>query len=235
MPKRIAATTTLISLFALLYFGIAMLRPVEETRSLAVWLDDWIPFVPSAVYVYAWVYTGALLPLFTVRSDALFERVVWAYSLVFAICSASFILFPVSAMALRPPLPPLADPSFTEWSIRLLYALDPPTNLFPSLHVAIAFCAAMASWKSNRRYGHFVFPWVLAISISTLLTKQHYVVDVVVGVAVGILALQVCTRRLVARADEISTFPPLAAPLVLHCAFVLVFYAAFTVSTSWTG
>ncbi len=235
MPKRIAATTTLISLFGLGYFGIASFHPAEAGYSLATRLDDWIPFVPSANYVYAWVYTGALLPLFTVRSDALFERVVRAYVLVFAICSVSFILFPVSAMALRPPLPPLEDPSFVEWSIRLLYALDPPTNLFPSLHVAIAFCAATASWKSNRRYGHFVFPWVLAVSISTLLTKQHYVVDVLVGAVVGVLALHVCTRRLVVRPDDLNTSLPLAPPLVLHCAFVLVFYGAFAISTSWAG
>jgi membrane-associated phospholipid phosphatase len=187
--------------------------------------------VPSAVCVYAWVYTGALLPLFTVRSDALFERVVWAYVLVFAVCSVSFVLFPVSATALRPVLPPLADPGFTDWSIRLLYALDPPLNLFPSLHVAFATCAATASWKAQKSQGLFVFPWVMAISASTCLTKQHYAIDVIAGIVVGVGVFTACTRSLPGGSNPGDTTAAAAKalwlPVIIHLAFLLSFYSFY--------
>lgn len=238
MQKRIVATASLIAAFGIVYFGVAAWLPEGTGRSLATPIDAWIPFVPAAVLVYVSVYVGALLPMFSVQSDALFMRVVWAYCGVIAICAACFVCFPVSAVTLRPELTPLPDPSFIDWGIRVLYELDPPVNLFPSLHVALATCAAVASWMSSRSYGVYVGCWVFAVSAATCLTKQHFVVDVAAGIGLGALALLGATRSLApldAENGGLSDLTALTWPISLYAVFVAVFFVMFNSNPAWPG
>jgi membrane-associated phospholipid phosphatase len=77
--------------------------------------------------------------------------------------------------------------SVAAWLVALEYRLDEPYNLFPSLHVAISWLAWLACRDRVRPRALFLAV-VVAISISTVFVKQHYIVDVVAGVALAVAA-----------------------------------------------
>ena len=73
---------------------------------------------------------------------------------------------------------------------QIVYDLDPPDNLFPSIHCMESWVVLRASFRC-RRLRRPVF-WrvtfllgTLAVFLSTLLVKQHVLMDVVGGVAVA--------------------------------------------------
>lgn len=198
-------------------------RPALELRTQ---LDDAIPFSAWTVYLYSWVYTAALYPIFVVRSSRIFRRVVTSY---FVVLTASFLVFaamPVTSRFLRADSARLDPSVFSEWAMRLTYAIDPPYNLFPSLHLSIAATAALSAAVASRRYGLYAVPVVLAIAVTICTTKQHFVADGVAG-----LVLAFATHAVVYRGfrpsveDEPLTFGWRGAALYL--AYHALFYSAF--------
>src|SRR6185312_379886 len=65
--------------------------------------------------------------------------------------------------------------------LRTLYAVDAGWNLFPSLHVGHSLLVALLYRKHARAGTWLVWTGALLISASTVLIKQHYVVDVLAG------------------------------------------------------
>jgi membrane-associated phospholipid phosphatase len=179
-----------------LYFGVG-LRPAPHARSLATPLDARIPFWPSAIWVYATVYPAILAPVLIVRSPARFRRIAWSLIAVIVICAVCFAFFPVETVSLRQSASVGADSgldrSFTAWGIRLLFALDPPRNAFPSLHVALATVIALGVGGSlplggraaSQRARWTAFAWLAAVVASVVLVRQHYAADAVAGLALG--------------------------------------------------
>ena len=211
-----------VAVYVCLYFGVG-LRSVSHSRSLATPVDALIPFWPIAIWVYASVYPAFLGPVLLVQSPARFRRIGWSLICVIVICVACFALFPVETASLRQSVPTgaLANPSrsFTHWGIELLFALDPPRNAFPSLHVALATVISLGvgrslgvaqtpSWHeptmreattTTKTEGEMkalgtpwrAYSWLAAVFVSVLLVRQHYVVDALAGLALGVLAYRV--------------------------------------------
>jgi membrane-associated phospholipid phosphatase len=206
LRRRAALTLALGAFFVVGYYTVAFLVDAEDSRSLATPLDEAIPFIASSIYVYAWTYTALLSPLFTVRCPRLFDRVALAYALVIAAALPCFLLFPVSAVSLRAPINALDPSRFSEWGVLLNYTLDPPTNLFPSIHMAIVTVAVAATWRARRAYGLAGLCLAVAIGVSICTVKQHYVLDGVAGVALGLLAYRLAMRSYATRDGEEAAF-----------------------------
>ena len=183
--EKLELTILLLAVWASGYYAIAFTTDPTSARSLATPLDALIPFLPATVYLYSWVYTAMLYPLFTVRSIRLFRRIALAYFLVLAVSLASFRLLPVTSLGFRPDPGLLQDHSFTEWGVRLNFFLDPPFNLFPSLHLSIATLVALAAWKARPVYGAMATFLAGGIAVAVLTLKQHYLVDGIAGIALG--------------------------------------------------
>jgi len=208
-------------LYLCLYFGIG-LRPAPRAHSLATPLDALIPFWPGAIWVYATVYPAVLGPVFIVQSPARFRRIALGLMAVIVICAAAFALWPVETESIRRSAAwvsgPDREPSFTVWGFGLLFALDPPRNAFPSLHVALAAVVALGLGRSLPLGGASTWRlpglrqtrpapsdapvhssgtawparlWLAAVVASVVLVRQHYVVDAVAGLALGALVYRV--------------------------------------------
>jgi membrane-associated phospholipid phosphatase len=145
-------------------------------------VDAWVPFLPAAVWLYASWYVAPALIFFAERSQ--FRRTALAVAAAFLACAVGWTLVP--AVMTRPVLDGRPDASAR--MLRAIYAIDPPSNLFPSFHAALAAIIAWAALAWPRAFPA-VLAWMVAICASCLLTRQHYVLDVVAGVLVGLGAV----------------------------------------------
>lgn len=233
--RRCTLTAGLIALFLLGYYAIALSLDAERAHTLATPLDDAIPFIAASIYVYAWTYTALLFPLFTVRCPRLFDRVALAYAIVIAAALPCYLFFPVTALSLREATSALDPTRFDEWGVLLNYRLDPPLNLFPSVHMAIVTVAVGAAWRARRRYGVVATCAASAIAVSICTVKQHYVLDALAGLGLGLVAYSMAIRPYrAADADGPIAYgwhgPALY--LALHSSVYLALYGVFR--SGWT-
>ena len=166
--------------------ALASARSIPPPTWLVTPLDQ-LPVVPAAAWVYLSWYPATAAVLFTGRET--FRRAYLAYVLAFAVCIASHLLFPVTIE--RPAVVEAARVSGR--LLAALYAADRPINLFPSFHAAVA--AILWRLRSVSRFmSQVVSTWTLALCAACVLTKQHYALDVIAGLAVGGIAVAVVDR-----------------------------------------
>ena len=89
---------------------------------------------------------------------------------------------------------PLDASDLSTLPLRLVREVDTPASCFPSLHVALAFACSFAIRQPRPRLWRVFFAWSVAIAVSTLTTKQHYVVDVIGGVLLSVVCVAVVER-----------------------------------------
>ncbi|HVP27994.1 MAG TPA: phosphatase PAP2 family protein [Myxococcota bacterium] len=230
--EKLALAAMVVLLWVAGYFGAAARIDPTAARVLRTPVDDAIPFLPATIYLYTAVYTAMLLPLFTVRCKRLFRRVVAAYGLVLAASLLCFVTWPVTSLGLRPDpslLDRLSAVRFDVWGVRLCYALDPPVNLFPSLHLASVTLVALTAGTARRSYGAVGLVLVAGVGASICTVKQHWVVDGLAGLALGGGAWALVVRPY-ARPREPGVAYGMGGPLsfgLLHGSALLVLYALF--------
>jgi membrane-associated phospholipid phosphatase len=194
LRERGAIVALMLLLFAGGYYAAAAAVDPGRARSLATPLDARIPFLPWTLYVYVSTFPGALAPAFFVRCPRLFRRVALAYTAVMGVSFATFVAFPVTAIGLRPDPSSLPLDGLTRWGLAWLYRLDPPLNLFPSMHVAFGVLVAAAAAAARRAWGWLAGSWVVAFAISVCTVKQHYAIDAAAGAALGLAAWALLLR-----------------------------------------
>lgn len=223
--ERVALTVALVVFFIAGYFGIGLSRSPAQARELTAALDVQIPFIARSVWVYLLIFPAALLPLFVVRSQRLFRRTAIAYAAAIAISLICFTVFPVTSLGLRTPpaMLDLARPS--DWAVSVLYSIDPPYNLFPSLHLSIAVLAAFSAWKAARVYGAVAMACLVFVGVSVCTVKQHVVLDALGGIALGAAASALVLRPYRPRAGTEPAYS-WRGPL-LYFGFLVLVYTGF--------
>jgi membrane-associated phospholipid phosphatase len=144
-------------------------------------LDRLLPFVPALLPVYV-----AYIPLYwwTVwrsANDREVNRLFYAAYLQLLLCLPFFVLWPVRMPRERfypPEAFGIAD-AFWRW-------FDEPNNCFPSLHAATCLLLMQFNWPRPHRWPVAVL--TAGILASTVLVKQHYVVDLLGGAAVYVVS-----------------------------------------------
>ena len=190
-------------------------------------IDRAIQLEPAWMLVYGSVFLFAFLPALVVRGAELTRRVLWSYILVEFLAFAGFLAYPTSL-----PRPAVLGDGFFPWTLGLTYDVDSPRNCFPSLHVAWAFVAALSCYRVHRGVGLAAMGWACLVGVSTLYTKQHYLVDVIAGVIMAILAyvlfLRSHDRTAIADADA-QAAPRRATRMVwTYVSVIAVFAIAYS-------
>jgi membrane-associated phospholipid phosphatase len=185
--ERLSMTAGVLIIFVVGYFGPASLSDPTTGLETAIALDRRIPFIAQSVWIYLWVFTAALIPLFVVRCPRLLRRTALAYVMTIAVSVICFAACPTTSAGLRVSGPALDFTRPSDWLVGVLYSLDPPCNLFPSLHVSIALLAAFSAWRARRLYGAGVYVGVSLVAGAVCAVKQHFLLDVVGGIALAAL------------------------------------------------
>lgn len=178
----------------LLFFGITQRLP-RTLGSSESNLDYYVPFVAEFVVVYLLFFVGVPLAA-AAQCRVHFQATLRSSLFAVVVALAIYVIWP-TAHAQQP-----VESIGSDWIAavyRAVYRIDNCSNCFPSLHVAISVIVARGLGVCQSRYA--VVTWCFAVGIvaSTLLSKQHYVLDVGGGVALAGMSLRVCRPRKVDR------------------------------------
>lgn len=167
----VAITLPIYYLVQQLTHGRAVLGPLMG-------IDQYIPLVSSAVWVYTTHIPFLLLSSFFIKDNYNFRVASLSIVVSVALANVSYLVYP----AYYPR--PLMDPNTLSGLIlTAIHIIDLPNNTIPSLHVATSFCMAIALYMSRKDYiSYFGILWAISISVSTMLVKQHFFLDVVTGI-----------------------------------------------------
>lgn len=185
LARRFAMGLALYASVMAIYFATGSIArpPWVPMRSP---LDDLVPFVPAAMLGYGLVYVVPLSLLWLERTEAGVRRMWRAALAAYAIAAPFFVLLPVEDAD-----PPLIPVSWDEHLLAWNRAADTSQNLFPSMHVGLATLLALVGARRSRAWGLALGAAAVVIAASTLLVKQHYVVDLPAGAIVGWLGFRI--------------------------------------------
>jgi membrane-associated phospholipid phosphatase len=231
--ERLALTAGLVAFFVIGYFGVGLTADPARARSLALAIDERVPFIAGSIWIYLWMFTAATIPVFVVRCRRLFRRTVLAYAVVIAASLLVFALFPVTSTGLRPDPSTLDRGRFDHWAVLVLYAVDPPYNLFPSLHLSIAALAAFSAAKASRRYALPMHVGVALVGVAICTVKQHFVLDGIAGLLLAGAADRVFLRPYRPQDGEVPAFG-WRGPAAYGIALALV-YGGLYVAFRWAS
>lgn len=177
-------------------------------------LDRAIPLGPAWGPVYGSLFLAAILPVFVVHQHGHVNRTILAFIFAWVVALVCFVAYPT--ISSRPPIKALGD-DFFDWTLRVIYSSDARYNCLPSLHVAQCFLAAFACNKVHRGVGAVGCVWATLVALSTLFTKQHYVLDAVTGTMLACVAYFIFIRGY--PRDAIPERERRYAPVLALCAF----------------
>jgi membrane-associated phospholipid phosphatase len=172
-------------------------------------LERSLPFVEGCVWVYLSIGLFNIAAPYLTVSRSLLHRHAWGFTAITAASFVCFALFPVEM------------PAPTDRTANVLYGFvlaDTRLNNFPSLHASYTVYGLLywahvlpeiPSPAARHLTATAVAAWAVALILSVLLLKQHYLADLVAGGALGGLTYWLGFRRRIGDHREAS---PLAAP-----------------------
>ena len=169
-----------------LYFLTGRMIPENGRHLIWCQLDDYVPFLPVFAIPYvAWYVVQAFTAWYCFKKDRkVFRKLVGYILFVYGISISVYILYP-TAIDFRPEI---TGKDLFSQSVGLIYRMDNPTNVFPSLHVLVAVGCAFAQCKAKKLGKPIlcILWWLIALSIcaSTVLIKQHSVLDIFAAIPV---------------------------------------------------
>jgi len=185
-------------LFIVVYGGSNWLTShrAEHFNLYSSWELD-IPLIPAMIFPYLSISLFFLLPLFVLqRTKMLLLARRMAGAIVIA--GAIFNLVPTELGFQRSLETSAAYPQF-----QLIYLLDQPHNLFPSLHVALSSVVLATLLACVSTWLRVVFlSWWLLLCLSVILVHQHHLIDIAGGL---ILAWLVCQLLSYSELSELVT------------------------------
>ncbi|MGH8529061.1 MAG: phosphatase PAP2 family protein [Nevskiales bacterium] len=178
--KRLLTAVLVFVYFELGYTWAAKGHFAEELFFAHTPVDDWIPLIPVFIVFYMLGYLFVFAPV------VMFEQTkdyYWGVCLSIVILSTAFLIFKNFPVYMHKPYATGTD-AFSRLTY-LTQAGDFQVNNFPSLHVALnVYCWLLLFLRYGRRMLWLIWAPILIVA-STVLVKQHLVLDVIGGLALG--------------------------------------------------
>ena len=152
-------------------------------------IDNHVPLITEWVFIYLfycyafWLFSYCYIAHVYRDEPEMVFRFVTADVMSRLVCMLFYIFFPTTNVR-----PDIVGSDVSDRLTRMLYKIDQPTNLFPSIHCLVSwFCFVGIRRTKKVPIGMKIFSLVsaLAIMASTQFLKQHYFVDMISGVALA--------------------------------------------------
>lgn len=177
-PKRLQAALLMIVFCMSGYVAIQKIVPLlsAERAILTLPYEAAIPFWPPMILIYSMIYVLPVCMLVLLGKSRHFKLILDSFLLIALIHFFIFLTLPVH-YELRPMIPATTDPLLS--AVGFYYTMDDTTNCFPSMHVSFSFLSYFVIRRFRPGWAKAFFVGAVAIALSTILVKQHYVLDVV--------------------------------------------------------
>lgn len=158
-------------------------RPKHHRTDIA--LDARLPFVPGFALPYFSAYILGLMGYILMIGHPGLGSVLWGYLFLVVVGSLCYVLFPSTVIRRED----MKVTGMSTWMLTQFQKLSGPYNVFPSMHFGYSLFSALVGWHYyGLPTGLVLILWALLIALATLLTKQHYILDLAGGLVVGALA-----------------------------------------------
>lgn len=167
---------------------------VEQVVEVKYWiscpLDEQIPFLEGFIIPYiSWLVLMPASLVFYMIYDK--EDFLDLCMLMFSGMTISLILFLIFPNGLQLRTEIVRD-NFCSRLAKLIYWVDTPTNVCPSIHVASSVAISIVTLRSRLRKEHPIWVglivfWMFVICISTFFVKQHSIIDALCGIVMTAL------------------------------------------------
>ncbi len=197
MNNRIAVNKTIISLGGLaivpllgaVYYALNRSRRTIHMDYMAI--DEKIPFVKVFIIPYmSWMpFILSTLVYFCLKHRKLYYRVLGVYTVNVLLCYAIFYFYPTTV-----PRPDLTGDGLLDEFVRWMYTQDEPYNCFPSIHVMTSYLMwiyAVRHQSTTAAAKGWISLFAFFIIVSTVLVKQHSVLDVAGGIALAEISYRI--------------------------------------------
>ena len=174
----------------LVFYATRLLLPYLPAHRMATALDAAIPVRAEWIIIYYLTFVFWLMSAVLILSEsrAYARRMAKGYLIAMLISGVIFLVWPTT---LTRPVPP--DTGLFNILLALLYQIDAPVNLCPSLHVLITyFCirAAMGSRMVPKWYYPVSWVFFALVCLCILFVKQHVLVDIPAAILVAELSVR---------------------------------------------
>ncbi|MBP5599229.1 MAG: phosphatase PAP2 family protein [Lachnospiraceae bacterium] len=165
--------------YLIMYIVTERFIPIEKCHEVHSIVDDIIPFNEYFILAYTSWYllvAGSLLYflLYDVQSFVRAQKFIILTQVIGVI---TYIVWP-SVQFLRPET--LSNNNFCSQIVGMIYSVDTPTGVCPSLHVgySLALLSAWLKKDTKKIWKVIVSIWILLICLSVMFVKQHSFTDV---------------------------------------------------------
>lgn len=172
-----------------LYFLAKVLTEGRYHYDLSIPLDDRLPFVPFFILIYwgAYFSWGLNYILAARESREHCKQCITADMIAKALSFLIFLVLPTTLVR-----PEITGTGILAELTRFIYAADTPVTLFPSIHCLDSWLCWRFLVKIEwipKWYKWINFLFTLLVCASTVLVKQHLLVDIFAGIAVAEIGL----------------------------------------------
>lgn len=206
LPRKHLLATIFLPLFNMLvYYSTDNILGDAQRYTAALPWDNTIPLIPAWIIVYYGCYVSWFWGFFIAarQEDKLFYGF---FVRVFFSLIVAFLFFTLWPLEISRPA--VTEPGFFNDITRFLYSIDPPHNLFPSLHCFynwIIFTQIRGRKEYPLALRLFTCWLAIAVFASTLFMRQHYILDIVGAVLLVELSALLLKTPLPRIAERIFT------------------------------
>jgi len=167
----------------LAYMFTNILTDFRDPVSVYSYIDTYIPFIESSIIFYATGYPVLLgLPVLLLDTRKEFLQAMIGIGFIALTSCLVFLVLPTTTFR-----PNVVNTVF-ETPYIYLHLLDGPYNCLPSMHVSLSCFVGWFLHKQDFK----TWPLVIAflVTISTVLTKQHAIIDIFGGLIIACSAFK---------------------------------------------
>ena len=161
-------------------YAFATRAPIRQPYDIGpTWIDQHIPYLWWSIPLYMTYYF--VLPTFAWLNQhtPAFPR-LWCRAFMYILCDLGIaVLIPTRVHPWA-----LAE-QHDAWA-RIITTYDVPLAAIPSAHVGLPCCIWLCSRRFDGRLPKLFGGWTAIFAVSILTTKQHYIWDLLAGLALAV-------------------------------------------------
>lgn len=199
--ERLLGALSCLLINCSVYWITQRLSAGRQLLDMTTALDRVIPVVPGWSFIYVSCFLYWAVGYVLMGRGERWYRIMTADIAAKLLCGVIFLVLPTTNIR-----PEFTGGGVSTWLLGLIYQMDPPLDLFPSIHCLeswVCFRGVLGDRRIPKWYQCFSGIFAVLVFLSTLFTRQHVIADVVAGVTLGEIMLQTARKwRWGARAER---------------------------------